>query len=235
MRNPPGALRRAGTANSGPSRDEGSYDWRAQHDDIPELVTVARTVSRSGNQITTAVVTGITKVTSESPDRLAEPGAGLVYRCRNPLDQGPGVRIAGTRGYRRRSLCDSRADAYGKSGGNPIRADFEGPANSRCPSAQAITSPQDAARTYTGEKSGSGGPRGSVLHGRSESHNPRARERKLKVVALRGTRLTIVAGIVIALLAALAAIGITTATGHSDIFRATGHVNGVLADEIDWW
>jgi hypothetical protein len=59
------------------------------------------------------------------------------------------------------------------------------------------------------------------------------------MVALRPARQTIVAGIIIALLAAMAAVGINAATGHSNILRATGHMDyGVLAghpmDEMDY-
>jgi len=38
----------------------GFYDWCAWHDDIPELITLARTISRWEDQITAAVITGIT-------------------------------------------------------------------------------------------------------------------------------------------------------------------------------
>ena len=36
------------------------YDWCAQHDDIPELVTLARTISRWEDEVVTAVLTGVT-------------------------------------------------------------------------------------------------------------------------------------------------------------------------------
>ncbi len=36
------------------------YDWCAQHDDIRELVTLASTVARWEDEITAAVLTGIT-------------------------------------------------------------------------------------------------------------------------------------------------------------------------------
>jgi transposase len=36
------------------------YDWCAQHEDIPELQTLASTISRWENEIVTAVVTGVT-------------------------------------------------------------------------------------------------------------------------------------------------------------------------------
>jgi transposase len=42
------------------------YDWCAQHDDIPELVTLAATISRWEDEIIAAVLTGITNATSES-------------------------------------------------------------------------------------------------------------------------------------------------------------------------
>jgi hypothetical protein len=79
------------------------YDWCAQHDDIPELVTLASTVSRWENEITAAVITGITNATSESLNRLAKLETRLAYGFRSPLNQRRRVRIACTRGYRRRS------------------------------------------------------------------------------------------------------------------------------------
>jgi transposase len=79
------------------------YDWCAQHDDIPELLTLARTISRWEDQIIAAVITGITNATSESLNRLAKLEARLAYGFRNPLNQQRRVRIACTRGYRRRS------------------------------------------------------------------------------------------------------------------------------------
>jgi len=79
------------------------YDWCAQHDDIPELLTLARTVSRWEDEITAAVITGITSATSESLNRLAKLEARQAYGFRNPLNQQRRVRIACTRGYRRRS------------------------------------------------------------------------------------------------------------------------------------
>jgi len=79
------------------------YDWCAQHDDIPELVTLAATISRWEDEITAAVITGITNATSESLNRLAKLQARQAYGFRNPLNQQRRVRIACTRGYHRRS------------------------------------------------------------------------------------------------------------------------------------
>lgn len=79
------------------------YDWCAQHDDIPELITLARTISRWEDEITAAVLTGITNATSESLNRLAKLEARQAYGFRNPANQRRRVRIACTRGYRRPS------------------------------------------------------------------------------------------------------------------------------------
>jgi transposase len=79
------------------------YDWCAQHDDIPELVSLAQTISRWEGEIVAAVITGITNATSESLNRLAKLEARLAYGFRNPLNQRRRVRIACTRGYRRLS------------------------------------------------------------------------------------------------------------------------------------
>jgi transposase len=79
------------------------YDWCAQHDDIPELITLARTISRWEDEIVAAVITGITNATSESLNRLAKLEARLAYGFRNPLNQRRRVRVACTRGYRARS------------------------------------------------------------------------------------------------------------------------------------
>ena len=53
------------------------YDWCACNDDIPELVSLARTISRWEDQIVAAVLTGITNATSESLNRLAKLEAHL--------------------------------------------------------------------------------------------------------------------------------------------------------------
>ena len=80
------------------------YDWCAQNEDIPELVTLAGTVSRWEQQIVTAVLTGVTNATSESLNRIAKLEARMAYGFRNPENQRRRVRIACTRGTRRRSL-----------------------------------------------------------------------------------------------------------------------------------
>ena len=95
------------------------YDWCAQHDDIPELVTLARTISRWEDEITAAVLTGITNATSESLNRLAKLEARLAYGFRNPLNQRRRVRIACTRGYRRRSRTATPRKTHAVTGRQP--------------------------------------------------------------------------------------------------------------------
>ncbi len=79
------------------------YDWCARHEDIPELLTLARTISRWEDQIVAAVLTGVTNATSESLNRLAKLEARMAYGFRNPANQRKRVRIACTRGTRRRA------------------------------------------------------------------------------------------------------------------------------------
>jgi transposase len=84
------------------------YDWCAQHDDIPELVTLARTVSRWEDEIVGAVLTGVTNARSESLNRIAKLEARKAYAFRNPANQRRRVRIACTRGTRRRQNMPAR-------------------------------------------------------------------------------------------------------------------------------
>jgi transposase len=77
------------------------YDWCAQNDDIPELVTTARTASRWEDEITCAVLTGVTNARSESLNRIAKLEARQAYSFRNPANQRRRVRMACTRGNRR--------------------------------------------------------------------------------------------------------------------------------------
>jgi transposase len=77
------------------------YDWCAQNDDIPELVTLAKTVSRWEDEITCAVLTGVTNARSESLNRIAKLEARQAYSFRNPANQRRRVRMACNRGNRR--------------------------------------------------------------------------------------------------------------------------------------
>ncbi len=79
------------------------YDWCAQHADIPELTSLAKTISRWEDQITCAVLTGVTNAASESLNRLAKLEARLAYGFRNPRHQRRRVGIACNRGWRRQA------------------------------------------------------------------------------------------------------------------------------------
>jgi len=84
------------------------YDWCAQHDDIGELVTLARTISRWEDEIVAAVLTGVTNARSESLNRLAKLEARMAYSFRNPANQRRRVRAACTRAARRSRLVTGR-------------------------------------------------------------------------------------------------------------------------------
>jgi transposase len=77
------------------------YDWCARNDDIGELVTLARTVSRWEDQIVAAVLTGVSNARSESLNRIAKLEARQAYSFRNPANQRRRVRTACTRGRSR--------------------------------------------------------------------------------------------------------------------------------------
>jgi transposase len=83
------------------SRLASFYDWCAHNDDVPELLTLARTISRWEDEIVAAVLTGVTNARSESLNRLAKLEARMAYSFRNPANQRRRVRIACTRNARR--------------------------------------------------------------------------------------------------------------------------------------
>jgi transposase len=80
------------------------YDWCAQNDQVTELVTLARTISRWEDEIVTAVLAGVTNARSESLNRIAKLEARQAYGFRNPASQRRRVRTACTRGTRRKSM-----------------------------------------------------------------------------------------------------------------------------------
>jgi transposase len=77
------------------------YDWCAQNDDVPELLTLARTISKWEDEIVAAVLTGVTNAKSEALNRLAKLEARMAYSFRNPANQRRRVQIACTRTARR--------------------------------------------------------------------------------------------------------------------------------------
>jgi hypothetical protein len=55
------------------------YDWCAANDDIPELLTLASTISAWENELVRAVLTGVTNARLESLNRIAKLEAR--WRC----------------------------------------------------------------------------------------------------------------------------------------------------------
>lgn len=92
------------------------YDWCATYDYIPELLTLAKTVSRWETEIICAILTGASNAASESMNRIAKLEARLAYAFRNPINQRRRVRIACTRGVRRRQLLNDTLDAHDLTG-----------------------------------------------------------------------------------------------------------------------
>jgi transposase len=86
---------------------------------IPELLSLARTVSRWDDQLVCAALTGITNATSESLNRLAELEARLAYGFRNPVNQRRRVRIACTRSTRRPSRTATARRTHQVTGRKP--------------------------------------------------------------------------------------------------------------------
>ena len=84
------------------------YDWCAQNDDVPELLTLARTISKWEDEIVAAILTGVTNARSEALNRVAKLEARMAYSFRNPASQRRRVRIACTRTTRRSRIATPR-------------------------------------------------------------------------------------------------------------------------------
>ncbi len=82
-------------------RREPEPDRPAQHDDIPELLTLACTIARWESEPVCAVLAGVTNARSESLNRIAKLEARLAYSFRNPANPRRQVRMACTRATRR--------------------------------------------------------------------------------------------------------------------------------------
>lgn len=95
------------------------YDWCARHDDIPELLALARTIARWEDQITAAVITGVTNAKSESLNRIAKLEARNAYSFRNAASQRRRVRIACNRAAHRRSRTATTQTAQTVTGPPP--------------------------------------------------------------------------------------------------------------------
>jgi transposase len=85
------------------------YAWCADHADIPQLVTLANTVSRWEEEIIAAVLTGVTNARSEGLNRVAKLEARKAYGLRNPANQRRRVRTACTRRAASRTVTTRRS------------------------------------------------------------------------------------------------------------------------------
>ena len=104
------------------------YDWCAQNDDIPELVTLARTISRWEDQIVAAVLTAVSNARSEALNRIAKLEARQAYSFRNPASQRRRVRTACTRGHGRAPARTKSRSPLVSPDGHPTPVNFEEPA-----------------------------------------------------------------------------------------------------------
>jgi hypothetical protein len=129
------------------------YDWCAQNDDIPELVALARTVSRWEEEIVAAVLTGVSNASAESLNRIAKLEAHQAYSFRNPAIQRRRVRTACTRG-RSRAPARTKRRSRLVPDGHLIPVNFEEPDipvwNRSCPRhATRTADPGQRARSNT--------------------------------------------------------------------------------------
>jgi transposase len=86
------------------------YSWCADHDDIPEIATLAKTIDRWSPGITAAILLGVSNAKSEGLNRVAKLEARKAYGFRNPANQRRRVRTATTRPNRRpRSVTKRRS------------------------------------------------------------------------------------------------------------------------------
>jgi transposase len=68
-------------------RREPEPDRPAQHDDIPELLTLACTIARWDSELVCAIRAGVTNARSESLNQIARLKAHLAHSFRNPANQ----------------------------------------------------------------------------------------------------------------------------------------------------
>ncbi len=77
------------------------FDWCADFPNIPEMTTLAQTVSNWRYELATAVRTGASNAKSEGHNRIVKLIARIAFGFRNPLNQRRRVRYAATRAGRR--------------------------------------------------------------------------------------------------------------------------------------
>jgi len=95
------------------------YLWCADHQDIPEIKTLATTIEKWQQPVIDAVLTGYSNAASESLNRLAKLEARLACGFRNPANQRRRVRIACTRARRRPSHSPTARRTHSVIGQKP--------------------------------------------------------------------------------------------------------------------
>jgi transposase len=120
-------LRKLFTATSaGQVRDQlhRFFTWCATHDHIPELVTLAETVSRWREHIAAAVILKVSNAASEGTNRVIKLVARIAFGFRNPANQRRRSRYATTRTTRRppQRVTKRRSRSASKRQHNPAPA-----------------------------------------------------------------------------------------------------------------
>jgi len=77
------------------------FSWCADHDHIPEILALAKTIDRWRNEIINAVLLGISNAKSEGLNRTIKLEGRKAYGYRNPVNQRRRLRYATTRATRR--------------------------------------------------------------------------------------------------------------------------------------
>src|SRR5262249_23631015 len=70
------------------------YTWCATYDHIPELLTLARTISRWQDEIIAAITLGVSNAKSEGLNRVLKLEGRKAYGFRNPINQRRRLRYA---------------------------------------------------------------------------------------------------------------------------------------------
>jgi transposase len=77
------------------------FTWCADHDHLPELLTVARTIDRWRDPLITAILTGVSNARTEGLNRVIKLEGRKAYGFRNPSNQRQRLRYTTTRTQRR--------------------------------------------------------------------------------------------------------------------------------------
>jgi transposase len=88
------------------------FTWCATHNDIPELLTLARTIDRWREAIINAILLGVSNAKSEGLNRVIKLEGRKAYGFRNPINQRRRLRYATTRSTRRPPRSATRTRSH---------------------------------------------------------------------------------------------------------------------------